>query len=72
MKAIVLKDSTFRRVSARMRYDGSRVIFSSLPSRVSHDFGFTYLYFDDFSDLCHASDYLYAYNAVYRVDDISF
>lgn len=71
MKAIVLKDSTFRRAIARMRYDGGHPIFSSLPSRVSHDWGFTYLYFEDFSDLCHASDYLYAYNAVHRVTDIS-
>ena len=71
MKAIVLKDSTFNRVKTRMRYDGSFVIFSSLPSRVSHDFGFTYLYFDDFFDLCNASDYLYAYNAVCRVTDLS-
>ena len=72
MKAIVLKDSTFNRVKTRMRYDGSLVFFSSLPSRVSHNWGFTYLYFADFSALCHASDYLYSYNAVHRVTEISF
>ena len=71
MKAIVLKDSTFRRVMTRLRYDRAHVYFSSLPSRVSHDWGFTYLYFEDFSDLCIASDYLYSYNAVHRVTDIS-
>ena len=71
MKAIVLKDSTFRRVVARMRYDGCHVYFSSLLLRVSHDWGFTYLYFDDFSDLCLVSDYLYSYNAVHRVTDLS-
>ena len=67
MKAIVLKDSTFKRVMSRLRSDGSHVVFSSLPSRVSHEFGFTTLIFFDFYDLCRASDYLYAYNAVYRV-----
>lgn len=71
MKAIVLKNSTFRRVTTRMRYDDSYMDFFSLPSRVCRDWGFTYLYFDDFSDLCHASDYLYAYNAVHRVTEIS-
>lgn len=71
MKAIVLKDSTFKRVMTRLRYDGAHVYFSSLVSRVSHDYGFTYLYFEDFSDLCHASDYLYACNAVHRVTEIS-
>ena len=72
MKAIVLKDSTFNRVTARLRAHGSDVYFSSLPSRFSHDLGFTYLYFRSFLDLATASDYLYAYNAVYRVADISF
>ena len=69
MKAIVLKDSTFRRVMSCLRNDGSHVYFSSLPSRVIHDSGFTYLYFHSFSDLCIASDFLSAFNAVYRVAD---
>ena len=51
MKAIVLKDSTFNRVTARLRAHGSDVYFSSLPSRFSHDLGFTYLYFRSFLDL---------------------
>lgn len=71
MKAIVLKDSTFNRVNARLRAHGSDVYFSSLPSRVSHDIGFTYLYFSSFLDLCTVSDYLYACNAVHRVTEIS-
>ena len=71
MKAIVLKDSTFKRVNAILRSYGSHVVFSSLPSRISHDLGFTYLYFDDFADLCHTSDYLYSCNAVHRVTDIT-
>ena len=71
MKTIVLKDSTFKRVTATLRAHGAHVLFSSLPSRVSHDMGFTYLYFQSFLDLCTASDYLYACNAVHRVTDIS-
>ena len=69
MKAIVLKDSTFSRVMSRLRHDGSHVYFSSLSSRVIHDLGFTYLYFNSFSDLCNASDFLSMCNAVYRVAD---
>lgn len=71
MKAIVLKDSTYNRVMARLRSDGSHVYFSSLSSRVFHESGFTYLYFHSFSDLSIASDYLWGYNAVYRVTDLS-
>ena len=71
MIAIVLKQSTFNRVSTRLRHEGSFVDFSSLLSRVFHDEGFTYLYFSDFSDLCLATDYLSAHNAVYRVVDLS-
>ena len=69
MIAIVLKDSTFSRVMSRLRHDGSHVYFSSLPSSVIHDYGFTYLYFHSFSDLCIASDFFSVCNAVYRVAD---
>lgn len=71
MIAIVLKDSTFNRVSTRLRYDGSLVEFSSLPARVFHHCGFTYLYFYSLSDLCYATDFLSVYNAVYRVVETS-
>lgn len=67
MIAIVLKDSTYNRVTTRLRYQGSLALFTSLPSRITHDFGFTYLYFRSLSDMCYATDYLYAYNAVFRV-----
>lgn len=71
MLAIVLKHSTFRRVSTRLRYEGSFVYFSSLLSRVFNDEGFTYLYFNSLSDMCSATDYLAAHNGVYRVVDLS-
>lgn len=71
MIAIVLKDSTFNRVMTRLRNDGSHVYFLSLPSRVFHDAGFTYLYFHSLSDMCIVSDFLSCYNAVYRVTDAS-
>ena len=71
MLAIVLKHSTFNRVTTRLRYAGSHVEFLSLPCRIIHDSGFTYLYFHSLSDLCTASDFLSAYNAVYRVADLS-
>lgn len=71
MMTIVLKQSTFNRATARLRHYGSLVVFSSLPSRVFHDDGFTYLYFRSFSDLCIASDFLSACNAVYRVADFN-
>lgn len=67
MIAIVLKDSTYNRVTTRLRYHGSLALFTTLPSRVSHDCGFTYLYFQSLPDMCYASDYLYAFNAVFRV-----
>lgn len=70
MIAIILKSSTYNRVSTRLRYDGSLQTFLAVPSRVSHDSGFTYLYFRCFSHLCMASDFLSAYNAVYRVADL--
>lgn len=69
MLAIVLKSSTFNRVTTRLRHAGSLVDFISLPSRVFHDGGFTYLYFQSLSDLCYATDFLSAYHAVYRVVD---
>ena len=69
MMAIVLKDSTYKRVLTRLRHDASIQVFLSLPSRVFHEFGSTYLYFEEFHDLCCASDFLHAYNAVYRVAD---
>lgn len=71
MIAIVLKDSTFNRVTSRLRSQGSLSNFSSSYSRVFHDYGFTYLYFSSLSDLSYASDYLYAFNAVYRVCETS-
>ena len=71
MLAIVLKDSTLNRVVTRLRHCGSHVDFLSLPSRVSHDYGFTYLYFHSLSDMCYATDLLYAFNALYRVVDYS-
>lgn len=71
MLAIVLKTSTFKRVATRLRYYGSFDLFLSLPSRVSHDYGFTYLYFHSLADMCYVTDYLYAYNAVFRVADLS-
>ena len=71
MIAIVLKDSTFNRVMARLRSDGSHVYFLSLPSRVSQKCGFTYLYFRSFSDLSTVSFYLYFSNVFYRVTDAS-
>lgn len=69
MMTIVLKRSTFTRVTARLRYYGSLEVFRSLPSRTIEDSGFIYLYFHSFSDLCVASDFLSACNAVYRVAD---
>ncbi len=71
MIAIVLKDSTFNRVMTRLRSQGSHVDFLSLTSRVFHDGGFTYLYFQSLSDLCYATDFLSAFNAVYRVVETS-
>ena len=71
MIAIVLKDSTYKRVLSRSRYAGCSVAFSSLPCRVFRDYGFTYLYFDSVSDMCYATDFLYACNAVYRVVETS-
>ena len=71
MIAIVLKDSTYNRVITRLRHDGSFVSFISLPSRVFHDYGFTYLYFQTFSSLCYATDFLSAHHAVYRVVETS-
>ena len=67
MIAIVLKDSTYKRVLTRLRHDDFIQVFLSLPSRVFHESGSTYLYFEVFHDLCRASDFLSAYNAVYRV-----
>ena len=67
MIAIVLKDSTFKRVTSRLRFAGSLEDFQRLPSRVFCDYGFTYLYFQSLSDLCYATDFLSAYNAVYRI-----
>lgn len=69
MKAIVLKDSTFRRVKTQLRRYGSLEDFSMFVSRVSHDSAGTYLHFDYFCDLCSASTYLSACNAVYRVTE---
>lgn len=69
MIAIVLKDSSFKRVSTRLRLEGSLKIFLSLPSRVFHDCGFTYLYFHSLSDMCYATDFLSSYNVVYRVTE---
>lgn len=69
MIAIVLKSSTYNRVTTRLRHQGSLALFTSLSSRVSHDCGFTYLYFQSLSDMCYATDYLYAYNALFRVVD---
>ena len=71
MIAIVLKDSTFKRVTSRLRYADSPVDFLSLPCRVFHDYGATYLYFQSLSDLCYATDFLFACNAVYRVVETS-
>ena len=71
MIAIVLKDSTFNRVTTRLRHAGSLSVFSSLPARVFHDYGFTYLYFQSISDLCYATDFLSSLNAVYRVVETS-
>lgn len=71
MIAIVLKDSTFKRVTARLRYECLFDVFSILPSRVFHDYGFTYLYFQSLSDLCYATDFLSVHNAVYRVCETS-
>ena len=69
MIAIVLKSSTYNRVITRLRYFGSLPQFTSLPSRVFHDGGFTYLYFSSLSDLCYATDFLSSLNAVYRVTE---
>ena len=52
MIAIVLKDSTFTRVTTSLRRSGDLVTFISLPTRVFHDGGFTYLYYESLSDLC--------------------
>ena len=71
MIAIVLKTSTFKRVTARLRYANNLSVFSSLPARVFHDYGTTYLYFNSLSDMCYATDFLSAYNAVYRVVETS-
>lgn len=72
MIAIVLKTSSFKRVATRLRRADCSDLFPSLPSRVSHnDDGFTYLYFQSLSDMCYASDYLYAFNAVFRVVETS-
>ena len=71
MIAIVLKDSTLKRVSTRLRHAGSLENFHSLPVRVFHDYGFTYLYFDSVSDMCYAAGFLYACNAVSRVVETS-
>ena len=71
MIAIVLKSSTYKRVISRLRYAGSLENFQSLPSRVFHDYGSTYLYFQSLSDLCFATDFLSAFNAVYRVVETS-
>lgn len=71
MIAIVLKSSTYNRVTTRLRHDGSLVTFLALVSRVSHDSGFTHLYFPSISALCYASDFLNAYSAVYRVAELS-
>lgn len=71
MIAIVLKTSTFNRVSTRLRYAGSLETFLSLSSRVFHDCGATYLYFYSLSDMCYATDFLSGLNAVYRVVEIS-
>ena len=71
MIAIVLKTSTFKRVTTRLRYANNLSVFSSLTARVFHDYGYTYLYFQSLSDLCFATDFLSAYNAVYRVCETS-
>ena len=67
MIVIVLKSSTYNRVTTRLRYFGSLSQFTSLPSRVSHDYGFTYLYFHSLPDMCYATDFLYAFASVPRV-----
>lgn len=71
MIAIVLKDSTYNRVTTRLRRDGSLAQFTSLSSRVFHDYGFTYLYFESLPDMCYATDFLSSLNAVYRVVETS-
>ena len=71
MIAIVLKRSTYNRVTTRLRHFGDLTIFSALPSRVFHDGGFTYLYYESLSDLCFATDFLSSLNAVYRVCETS-
>ena len=71
MIAIVLKESTFRRVTTRLRHFGDLSMFSSLSSRVFHDGGFAYLYYESLSDLCFATDFLSAHHAVYRVVETS-
>lgn len=69
IKAIVLKNSTFKRVKTLLRRCGFLEDFSLLVSRVSHDSAGVYLYFDNFHHLCSASTYLSALNAVYRVTE---
>ena len=71
MIAIVLKDSTYNRVTTRLRHSGDLANFISLPSRVFHDYGFTYMYFQSLSDLCYSTDFLSAHHAVYRVVETS-
>lgn len=72
MIAIVLKTSTYNRVVTRLRRAGASTLFISLPFRVLHDVdGFTYMYYQSFSDMCYATDYLYAFNALFRVVDTS-
>ena len=70
MIAIVLKESTFKRVVARLRHFDDLATFVSLSSRVFHDGGFTYLYYESLSDLCYATAFLSAHRAVYRVVEI--
>ena len=67
MIAIVLKDSTYTRVTTRLRRSGDLVTFISLPTRVFHDGGFTYLHFYFPCDFRTATEFLSAYHAVYRV-----
>lgn len=67
MIVIVLKDSTFRRVMSRLRYHAVNSDFLSLTCRIYHRDGFTYLHFRYLENMCTASDFLFACNAVYRV-----
>lgn len=71
MIAIVMKRSTYNRVKTQLRYRGYFEDFTTFVSRVCHDSDGTYLYFDHFCNLCSASIYLAALNAVYCVVEAS-